>query len=365
MATKMRWMIWVVAVAVLAGAVIAVQLLITRLPAATALDASGRIEGRITVVTPKTAGMVSAIDAEEGQSVTAGQALLVLDDPALRARETAAQENSAAVIRRLQAADQQLVMTDRQVQLQIEQAQAALLEAGARAERSRASAAQSERDAERAQDLAARGFLSSQAAESAEFKAVAERSGRAEAEAALTRADRQLALARLGERQLAVMRIEREGLARQVKQAESLAAEQRSLIADFAITSPLAGTVLTRTVELGERVNPGAPLFTLVDLSKLYLKIYVPEPQIGKITLNQRAEVRVDAYPERVFPARVSKIASQAEFTPKNVETREERVKLVFAVELSLLENPGGVLKPGMPADGRVFLDSTIPGKGR
>ena len=59
--------------------------------------------------------------------------------------------------------------------------------------------------------------------------------------------------------------------------------------------------------------------------SKLYLKIYVPEPQIGKIALNQRTEVRVDAYPERVFPARVSKIASQAEFTPKNVETKEVR----------------------------------------
>ena len=96
---------------------------------------------------------------------------------------------------------------------------------------------------------------------------------------------------------------------------------------------------------------PGTPLFSLVDLDRLYVKIYVPEPSIGKVALGQEAQVYVDAYPDRAFAARVSKVSQEAEFTPKNVETREERVKLVFAVEVALAENPGGVLKPGMPAD--------------
>lgn len=111
------------------------------------------------------------------------------------------------------------------------------------------------------------------------------------------------------------------------------------------------GRVLTRTIELGEWVNVGTPLFTLVDLNQLYLKVYIPEPQIGLVALEQEARVYVDAYLEQAFPARVTKVAQQAEFTPKNVETREERVKLVFAVEVSLQENPGGVLKPSMPGD--------------
>jgi HlyD family secretion protein len=104
-------------------------------------------------------------------------------------------------------------------------------------------------------------------------------------------------------------------------------------------------------VELGERVEIGTPLFTLVDLDSLYVKVYVPEPSIGKVTLGQEARVHVDTYPGRAFPARVTRISQEAEFTPKNVETREERVKLVFAVEIALAENPGGILKPGMPAD--------------
>jgi len=83
----------------------------------------------------------------------------------------------------------------------------------------------------------------------------------------------------------------------------------------------------------------------------------VPEPDIGKIVHEQAARVHIDAFPDRFFPARVSKIASEAEFTPKNVETREERVKLVFAVELALDENPEGALKPGMPADAVVRLE--------
>jgi HlyD family secretion protein len=87
----------------------------------------------------------------------------------------------------------------------------------------------------------------------------------------------------------------------------------------------------------------------LADLENLTLTVYVPQPDLGRVTLNQEVEVKVDAYPD-VFYGRVSQIASRAEFTPSNVETREERVNMVFAVKIAL-DNTDGRLKPGMPAD--------------
>lgn len=336
--------------------------LVLRPPPETGLyEASGRIEGRVTLVTPRTSGIVAQLRTEEGRPVTAGEVLAVLDEPAIRARLAAEEENRGAIEGRLTAADRNLRLVESQVTVQIDQAEAALRQAQAQMERMRVGAAQAAKDAERARELAARKFFSEQAAEAAALKAEAERKALEESRANLDRAGKQLELARLGRQQVPVLRAERDALARQAGQAEAKAAEQRGYVSDFEVTSPLAGVVLTRNVELGERVNAGTPLFTLVDLNRLYLKIYVPENDIGKIALGQAARVYVDAYPGRAFPAKVSKVASQAEFTPKNVETREERVKLVFAVELSIQENPGGVLKPGMPADGVVRIAPDAP----
>jgi membrane fusion protein YbhG len=315
------------------------------------LLASGRIEGRITTLTPKTSAWVTTLRVDEGDRVEAGQVLAVLDDRAQRERVRAAREQLAALTERLRAASTELTMTERQVALQVEQATAGLHEADTRVRRARASALQAQRDAERATALVGRELIAPQQAEHAGLSArIADEAAR-EAEAAQVTADKQLALAGLGEQRLQSMRAERDALARQRAQAEAQVAEQESHVTDFTIRSPIAGKVLTRTVERGERVAEGTPLFTLVNPDSLYVKIYVPEPSIGKVALGQEARVSVDAYPGRVFPARVSKVSQEAEFTPKNVETREERVKLVFAVEVALAENPGGVLKPGMPAD--------------
>ena len=88
------------------------------------------------------------------------------------------------------------------------------------------------------------------------------------------------------------------------------------------------------------------------------LKVYVPEPDIAKLRLGDLAEIFVDAFPGRSFTARISRISDQAEFTPKNVETTEERLKLVFGVRELALINPEGVLKPGMPADSIIHWQS-------
>ena len=326
-----------------------------RPPADTGLVlASGRIEGRITTLTPKTAAWVVTLYADEGQAVRQGQLLATLDDQAQRERVRAVEEQVKGLGQRLVAANSQLGMTERQVTLQIEQTTAAQREAEARLRRARSSLLQAERDAQRAAVLVAKELIAPQEGEHARLKADVEVHSVKEAEEALESSGKQVALARLGLEQIDVLRAERDALARQRGQAEAQVAEQQSHVSDFSVKSPIDGRVLTRTVERGERVEPGTPLFTLVDLDRLYVKIYVPEPSIGKVALGQEARVYVDAYPGRAFPARVSRVSQEAEFTPKNVETREERVKLVFAVEVALTENPGGVLKPGMPADATI-----------
>jgi len=110
------------------------------------------------------------------------------------------------------------------------------------------------------------------------------------------------------------------------------------------------GVILSKVAEEGEVVNPGQVIYNMVDLNKLYIKVYIPEPELGKVKLGQQARVYVDAYPDRYFNGTLTRVYEQAEFTPKNVETKDERVKLVFGAEVSV-ENPEGLLKPGMPAD--------------
>jgi HlyD family secretion protein len=316
--------------------------------------ASGRIEGRITTLTPKTSAWVVTLHADEGQAVRQGQLLATLDDQAQRERVRAVEEQVRALDQRLVAANSQLGMTERQVTLQIEQTTAAQREAEARLRRARSSLVQAERDAQRAAVLVAKELIAPQEGEHARLTADMAAQSVKEAEEALESSGKQVALARVGLEQVAILRAERDALARQRGQAQAQLAEQQSHVVDFSVKSPIDGRVLTRTVERGERVEPGTPLFTLVDLDRLYVKIYVPEPYIGKVALGQEARVSVDAYPGRAFLARVSRVSQEAEFTPKNVETREERVKLVFAVEVALAENPGGVLKPGMPADATI-----------
>ena len=325
------------------------------------LMAGGRIEGRITTMTPKVAGRVAEIAVDEGETINAGALLTMLEDEALRERVRAAEENLDALSHQLRGSETKIEVLRSQVPLQISQAEAAMREASARVDRSRAQYQQAMRDAERYEELVKEKLVSPQTTESAKLKAIMERNSVLEAEAALARAEKQLALSRLGEQEIQVRAAERDALRCQSAQAQAALAEQESYIAELAIRSPLDGTVLTRNIEMGERVNQGAPLFTLVDLDRLYLKVYVPEPDVGKLALGQEARVYVDAYPERLFLAKVTKVSQQAEFTPKMVETREERVKLVFAVELSFGENPGGVLKPGMPADAVIRWQEDAP----
>jgi HlyD family secretion protein len=143
--------------------------------------------------------------------------------------------------------------------------------------------------------------------------------------------------------------------AAQVAQAEAAQDAVAARLAKTTLASPLDGVVLLRAVEPGETVSPAEPLLRIADLGKMTLTVYVPLEHIGQVQVGQPAQVSADAYPGRVFDGVVTAIASQAEFTPKNILATGERSEAVFAVTITLAgDNQDGALKPGMPADARI-----------
>lgn len=141
----------------------------------------------------------------------------------------------------------------------------------------------------------------------------------------------------------------------QVVQAQVVNAQAALKLAETQLSythieAPVSGTVIRRDVELGETVLPGSALMTIADLSTMEVKVYVPGPMLGKIQIGQAVRLVTDSYPDRNFRGSVATIADDAEFTPKNVQTRDERVRLVYQVKVRVL-NPDGILKTGMPVD--------------
>jgi len=124
------------------------------------------------------------------------------------------------------------------------------------------------------------------------------------------------------------------------------------------VRAPFAGTVATRTAEPGEVVVAGTPIVTLLDLSQVYLRAFVPEGQIGRVKVGQPARVFLDSAPGKPIEAFVSRVDPTASFTPENTYFREDRVKQVVGVKLQL-EGATGYGKPGMPADGEILTDGT------
>lgn len=142
--------------------------------------------------------------------------------------------------------------------------------------------------------------------------------------------------------------------------AERMRAEEALRLAETrlsyaAIAAPLTGIVLSDHVEPGEYVTPGAPIVTIGDLENVWLRGYIDETDLGRVKLGQPVAVTTDTYPDKTYEGVLSFISSEAEFTPKNVQTDKERVKLVYRVKIDI-PNPDFELKPGMPADAKIQL---------
>ncbi|MEK6698558.1 MAG: efflux RND transporter periplasmic adaptor subunit [Nitrospirota bacterium] len=143
--------------------------------------------------------------------------------------------------------------------------------------------------------------------------------------------------------------------AAQLLQARAALAASEDRLRDTAVYAPISGVVLRKNIEAGETIAAGTPVFTIGDLENPWVKVYVKEDKLGVVKLGQKAEIRTDSYPGKIYEGTVTYISSEAEFTPKNVQTQEERVKLVFAVKVSV-KNVSNELKPGMPADVKILL---------
>ncbi|MBE0549931.1 MAG: HlyD family efflux transporter periplasmic adaptor subunit, partial [Rubrivivax sp.] len=145
----------------------------------------------------------------------------------------------------------------------------------------------------------------------------------------------------------------------QVAHAESTVKPIDAALAQMVIHAPFTGIVTVRHREPGETVAPGAPVLTLMNPAERWVRIYVPENRIGQLRLGTKATISTDSFAGKAYRGEVVFIASAAEFTPKTVQTTEERVKLVYAVKVRVLDDAALELKPGMPAD--VRLDSAVP----
>ena len=141
-----------------------------------------------------------------------------------------------------------------------------------------------------------------------------------------------------------------------VAQAEASLAQAEAVLNNTIIRSPFPGTISARHREPGETVPAGAPVITLVNLADRWVRIYVREDEVGRLQIGQAASITADAYPDSVYQGRVTFIADEAEFTPRNVQTTAERVKLVYRVKIQITGDPSYDLKPGIAAD--VQLDT-------
>lgn len=291
---------------------------------------SGNVE--VTEINPgfKMAGRVTNLFIDEGDLVNTNQKLAALDDAEIKdiVSQSQAQLNeSRTQLENLNAGSREQ-----------EIARASALAASAKADLIKA-----KKDYERAAFLYKNGAISAQdndAAKRAYDSAAAQYKASVES----------LSLAQEGFR-----KDEIKAATFRVKQADAALSAVKEKLNDTILYAPCKAVVLNKNVEAGDIVAAGVPVFTLGDMSRPWVKVYIKETKLKLIKLGQKAEVTADGFPNKTYPGYVSYIASEAEFTPKNIQTKEERVKLVFKVKV-MVENKDGDLKPGMPADVKIIV---------
>jgi HlyD family secretion protein len=315
------------------------------------IQANGRMEGDHLTVASKFPGRIQELLVREGDTVKAGQVMIRIDDVQTRTKVDQAQHAWTATEAQVQAAHTALAVLNLEVPLAIESAQSHVDQARSVLEKTKAVEQEARLDRQRFLNLLPEQAVTQQQYDQALARWHVTKSDVAVARTTLVKATKDLAQAELGWKRIHAKEDEVAALESQRDQLEAALNEVQSVLADLTIHAPANGTITTRMVDIGEVITAGTPLFEVVDLDRLYLQVYVPENQIGKIRLDLSARVHTDAFPDRPFEATVRYIASKAEFTPKEIQTPDERVKLIYAVRLYVKENPEHQLTPGMPAD--------------
>lgn len=309
------------------------------------LHLSGTIEVTQVDLAFKIPGRLLERVVDEGDRVTAGQVVARLDevDQRLQVARAEAQAASAkAFLTKLESGSRAEEVVRARAQLQ--QARAA-----AKASGSRLKLAQD--DLARSKDLRDQEVISQQKFDELQTVYETAFNSRREAAARVRSAKANLDLVLAGPRKEEI-----EQARAQLNAAEQALSLARQQLADTVLKSPTAGVVLSKAAEPGAYLNPGTPVITVGRLDQVWLRGYINETDLGRIRLHQPARVSTDTYPGKVYPGKVSFISDMAEFTPKAVQTYQERVKLMYRIKISL-DNPRQELKAGMPADAVVQLD--------
>ena len=293
-------------------------------------DGSGTIECTQVRLAAEVGGRLSELPVSEGQSIQASQVVARIDPVSYILKR----DEATAALAQAQAQLDLMLAGSRDEDIQ--RAREQLRE-------SRASALAATADVARVEEVFAAGSATAKQRDDA--RAAAERTA---------------ALAAAAEQQLArVLSGSRKEEIRAAQAAVDLArarlSQAEKAVADCTVHSPIAGTIAAKSAEQGEVVAAGTALATVSRLDEVWLSVYIPETQLRRVRLGQPAWVCADGSPQR-YAGTVTFVASEAEFTPRNAQTRDERAKLVYRVKITL-PNPNGVFKPGMPADG--YMETT------
>jgi membrane fusion protein YbhG len=355
--------------------------------------APGRIAGDEATVSAKTAGRVREIRFREGDSVRVGEVIAMLDDDQVRAREDAAKSAVQQAEARVRSAQQQISVLRAQEhsssisvdqskidsQGRVSQARAQVAAAEAALAQARAANNQAKYDYENQSKLAKDGDLS-------ERQGMLAKSNLEATTAAVHAAEEQVKAARgaynaqqAALKNPAILSSQTLSIQEQINKAQSEIAgamadaekfraqlrEAEANRADLRIVAPFDGTITVRSVEPGEVINPGTVIVTVVNLQELYLRVFVPIAEIDRVRVGQPARIYLDSRPERAIEATVSRIDPDAAFTPENTYYREDRVRQVVGVKLSI-KNSDGSAKPGVPGEGEILVEgSTWPARTR
>jgi HlyD family secretion protein len=297
------------------------------------IKVSGNIEATEVDVGFKISGRIVSRFFEEGDWVDQGKVLAKLDDEDLRNRLDVAR----AMLMSAKARLNKLLAGSRPEE--IRQAEAALNQA-------KVDLQNKETQYERLKSLFEKKVVPKETSDNAEaaFKI---------AKAAFQKAEENYLLVKEGPRKEDI-----DDARAQLDQARASVKLNETQLSYTTLYAPISGVVLVKSGEIGEVVNPGTSIITMADIENVWLKAYIPETDLSKVKWGQEVIVTTDLRPKKEYKGKISFISSQAEFTPKQIQTEKERVTLVYRIKVDV-SNKDHELKPGMPADGRILLSAS------
>jgi len=362
----MKRRIAVVIIVLLLIAIAVHEILIHSKTGGRVLTVSGRVEADETELSVRIPGRLTKVLIEDGVKVSKGDTIAIVEDEELKSKRREMGERIEEAKENIHAAESTLVYTTNNVRHEIEEAQKSLSIAGARLRQADAKRENAEKELARYSRLREREAISEERLDNSklaydvateEVNTCREEVGRAKI--SLSMAEDSKELVRAKEKELFALRRARDQLQEALDQADIN-------IGYAKVVAPISGVILRRVAEPGEVLPLGGTVGVMINPADIYVRTYVPERDIGMLRMGMRAEIVGDAYPRQPVYGFVCYISDRAEFTPKEIQSYEERVKQVFAVKICFSERagtvPGGntyyeILKKGMPVDVRFNLN--------